>query len=93
MDFLLRKLGKRYHSSLILPLMYRSSINKFKSCYFFMLSLILLLNRKSQVEMQEKELREARERNMLLKEEVKEFENLREKLRNDLMMRGITLPD
>ena len=58
-----------------------------------MLSLILLLNRKSQVEMQEKELREARERNMLLKEEVKEFENLREKLRNDLMMRGITLPD
>ena len=43
--------------------------------------------------MQEKELREARERNMLLKEEVKEFENLREKLRNDLMMRGITLPD
>ena len=73
--------------------MYRSSINKFKSCYFFMLSLILLLNRKSQVEMQEKELREARERNILLKEEVKEFENLREKLRNDLMMRGITLPD
>ena len=58
-----------------------------------MLSLILLLNRKSRVEMQEKELREARERNMLLKEEVKEFENLREKLRNDLMMRGITLPD
>ena len=58
-----------------------------------MLSLILLLNRKSQVEMQEKELREARERNILLKEEVKEFENLREKLRNDLMMRGITLPD
>ena len=43
--------------------------------------------------MQEKELREARERNILLKEEVKEFENLREKLRNDLMMRGITLPD
>ena len=43
--------------------------------------------------MQEKELREARERNMLLKEEVKEFENLREKLRNDLMRRGITLPD
>ena len=58
-----------------------------------MLSLILLLNRKSQVEMQEKELREARERNMLLNETVKEFENLREKLRNDLMMRGITLPD
>ena len=58
-----------------------------------MLSLILLLNRKSRVEMQEKELREARERNMLLKEEVKEFENLREKLRNDLMRRGITLPD
>ena len=43
--------------------------------------------------MQEKELREARERNMLLNETVKEFENLREKLRNDLMMRGITLPD
>ena len=43
--------------------------------------------------MQEKELREARERNMLLNETVKEFENLKEKIRNYLMRRGITLPD